>query len=167
MLPAGFLVVIEGGQRLQTAVAHVQLRERLIAPVDDDLFGLQLVALVNDHRDELRLIQLRLDKDLLSLLDIRTGLGETSLQGIFFNPNIPTEECFISPMRGVAEGIVYATKPLSYQGQLIDGFWIRFHEGKAVEWHAEQNNELLTKLIEMDEGSRYLGECALVPLDDL
>ena len=93
------------------------------------------------------------------------GGGETSLQGIFFNPNIPTEECFISPMRGVAEGIVYATKPLSYQGQLISGFWIRIHEGKAVEWHAEENNELLTKLIEMDEGSRYLGECALVPFD--
>ena len=93
------------------------------------------------------------------------GGGETSLQGIFFNPNIPTEECFISPMRGVAEGIVYATKPLSYQGQLIDGFWIRFHEGKAVEWHAEQNNDLLTKLITMDEGSCYLGECALVPFD--
>ncbi len=93
------------------------------------------------------------------------GGGETSLQGIFFNPNIPTEECFISPKKGVAEGIVYSTKPLSYQGQLIDNFWIRFHEGKAVEWHAEQNNELLTKLIEMDEGSCYLGECALVPYD--
>ena len=93
------------------------------------------------------------------------GGGETSLQGIFFNPNIPTEECFISPKKGVAEGTVYSTKPLSYQGQLIDNFWIRFHEGKAVEWHAEQNNELLTKLIEMDEGSCYLGECALVPFD--
>ena len=93
------------------------------------------------------------------------GGGEPSLQGIFFNPNIPTEECFISPMKGVAEGIVYATKPLSYQGQLIDGFWIRFHEGKAVEWHAEVNNDLLTKLITMDEGSCYLGECALVPFD--
>ena len=93
------------------------------------------------------------------------GGGETSLQGVFFNPNIPTEECFISPMKGVAEGIVYATKPLSYQGQLIDGFWIRFHEGKAVEWHAEKNNDLLTKLITMDEGSAYLGECALVPYD--
>ena len=93
------------------------------------------------------------------------GGGDTSLQGIFFNPNIPTEECFISPKRGEAEGIVYATKPLSYQGQLIDGFWIRFHEGKAVEWHAEKNNDLLTKLITMDEGSAYLGECALVPYD--
>ena len=64
------------------------------------------------------------------------GGGETSLQGIFFNPNIPTEECFISPKRGVAEGIVYSSKPLSYQGQLIDRFWIRFREGKAAEWGA-------------------------------
>ena len=93
------------------------------------------------------------------------GGGETSLQGIFFNPNIPTEECFISPMRGKAEGVVYSTKPLSYQGQLIDNFWIRFHEGKAVEWHAEQNETLLEKLITMDEGSCYLGECALVPFN--
>ena len=93
------------------------------------------------------------------------GGSEKSLRGIVFNPNIPTEECFISPMRGKAEGIVYATKPLSYQGQLIEDFWIRFHEGKAVEWHAEKNNDLLTKLITMDEGSAYLGECALVPYD--
>lgn len=93
------------------------------------------------------------------------GGGETSLQGIFFNPNIPTEECFISPMRGKAEGVVYSTKPLSYQGQLIENFSIRFHEGKAVEWHAEKNEALLEKLITMDEGSAYLGECALVPFD--
>ena len=93
------------------------------------------------------------------------GGGETSLQGIFFNPNIPTEECFISPMRGKAEGVVHSTRPLSYQGQLIDNFWIRFHEGKAVEWHAEQNESLLEKLITMDEGSCYLGECALVPFN--
>lgn len=94
-----------------------------------------------------------------------SGGSEKSLQGIVFNPNIPSEECFISPKRGEAEGIVYATKPLSYQGQLIDGFWIRFKEGKAVEWHAETGNDLLTKLITMDEGSAYLGECALVPYD--
>ena len=93
------------------------------------------------------------------------GGSERSLRGVVFNPNIPSEECFISPKRGEAEGVVYATKPLSYQGQLIDKFWIRFHEGKAVEWHAEQNNDLLTKLITMDEGSAYLGECALVPYD--
>ena len=91
------------------------------------------------------------------------GGGETSTQGIFFNPNIPTEECFISPMKGKAEGIVYGTLPLSFHGQLIEDFWIRFHEGKAVEWHAENNNDLLTTMINMDEGSAYLGECALVP----
>ncbi len=93
------------------------------------------------------------------------GGGDTSLQGIYFNPNIPTEEVFISPKKGVAEGVVYSTKPLSYQGQLIENFSIRFEEGKAVEVHAEKNEELLKQLISMDEGAAYLGECALVPYD--
>ena len=93
------------------------------------------------------------------------GGGEYSLNNIFFNPNIPTEEVFISPMRGKAEGIVYSTKPLSYQGQLIEDFSVRFEGGKAVEVHAEKNEELLKKLISMDEGAAYLGECALVPYD--
>lgn len=93
------------------------------------------------------------------------GGGDTTLGGVFFNPNIPTEECFISPMRGKAEGIVYATKPLSYRGQLIENFSIRFENGKAVEVHAEKNQALLEQLISMDEGSAYLGECALVPVN--
>ena len=93
------------------------------------------------------------------------GGGDNSLQGIYFNPNIPTEECFISPMRGKAEGIVYSSKPLSYQGQLIENFSLRFENGKAVEAHAEKNEELLNKMITMDEGAAYLGECALVPVN--
>ena len=93
------------------------------------------------------------------------GGGDTSLQGVYFNPNIPTEECFISPMRGKAEGVVYATKPLSYQGQLIENFSVRFENGKAVEVHAERNEALLQKMISMDEGAAYLGECALVPVN--
>ena len=91
------------------------------------------------------------------------GGGDTSLQGVFFNPNIPTEECFISPKKGQAEGIVYSTKPLSYRGQLIDDFWIRFENGKAVESGARQGAELLATMLSMDEGAAYLGECALVP----
>ena len=91
------------------------------------------------------------------------GGADTSLQGIGFNPNIPTEECFISPMRGKAEGIVYATKPLSYQGQLIEDFWMRFENGKVVEAQARKGGELLNTLISMDDGAAYLGECALVP----
>ena len=91
------------------------------------------------------------------------GGGDTSLQGIYFNPNIPTEECFISPMKGQAEGIVYSTKPLSYQGQLIENFSLRFENGKAVEAKAEKGEELLNTMITMDEGAAYLGECALVP----
>ena len=91
------------------------------------------------------------------------GGSETSRQGITYNPNIPSEECFISPKRGEAEGIVYSTKPLSYQGQIIDNFFIRFENGKAVEAKAEVGEELLNTMISMDEGAAYLGECALVP----
>ena len=91
------------------------------------------------------------------------GGGDTSLEGIYFNPNIPTEECFISPKRGQAEGIVYSTKPLSYRGQLIEDFSIRFREGRAVEVKAKKGEDLLKTLISMDEGAAYLGECALVP----
>ena len=93
------------------------------------------------------------------------GGTETSLQGISFNPNIPSEECFTSPMRGKAEGIVYATKPLSYQGELIENFSVRFENGKAVEVRAEKNQSLLEQMIAMDEGAAYLGECALVPVN--
>ncbi len=90
---------------------------------------------------------------------------DASRQGIEFNCNIPTEECYISPMRGKAEGIVYATKPLSYQGELIENFSVRFENGKAVEVKAEKNQALLERMISMDEGAAYLGECALVPVN--
>lgn len=91
------------------------------------------------------------------------GGAEKSRQGIVFNPNIPTEECFISPMKGKAEGIVYSTKPLCYEGQIIDNFSMRFENGKVVEAHAEVGEELLNTMLSMDEGASYLGECALVP----
>ena len=91
------------------------------------------------------------------------GGAETSKQGISFNPNIPSEECFITPMRGKAEGIVYSTKPLSYQGQMIENFHLRFQEGRVVEAKAEKGEALLNTLLSMDEGASYLGECALVP----
>ncbi len=95
-----------------------------------------------------------------------TGGGETTLgTKIYFNPNIPSEEVFTSPMKGIAEGKVVATKPLSYQGKLIENFWIRFEGGKAVEVYAEKNQDLLEKMIKMDDGASYLGECALIAYD--
>ncbi len=95
---------------------------------------------------------------------VRFAAGsEKTLEGNIFSPNIPTEECFTSPMKGEAEGIVYSTKPLSYQGQLIEDFSVRFHEGKAVEVNARVGEEALRSILTLDNGSSYLGECALVP----
>lgn len=102
----------------------------------------------------------------VGLIDDALFLGggeETKDSKVYFQPNIPSEECFTTPKKGVAEGIVYATMPLSYQGALIENFSIRFHEGKAVEWHAEKNEEVLGRLLSIDEGASYIGECALVP----
>ena len=92
------------------------------------------------------------------------GGGEHALgSGIYFNPNIPSEEIFTSPIRGEADGIVYSSKPLAYNGALIDNFSVRFENGRAVEVKAEKNEDVLRELIGMDEGAAYLGECALVP----
>ena len=105
--------------------------------------------------------------------DLRVGLlpdalfmagGEETLgRGVYFNPNIPSEEVFTSPRRGDADGIVYSSKPLSYGGQLIENFWIKFEGGRAVEVGAEKNEDMLREIISMDDGAAYLGEVALVP----
>lgn len=79
--------------------------------------------------------------------------------------NYPTEEVFASPDCKSAEGIVYSSKPLSYQGVIIEDFWIRFEKGKAVEAHAKKGNETLQNMINICENSNLLGEVALVPYD--
>lgn len=94
-----------------------------------------------------------------------TGGREKTLKGKIFNPNIPTEEVFTTPKAGAAEGIVYSTKPLSYMGELIDNFSLRFENGKVVEAKAEQGEALLKKMVSMDEGAGKLGEVALIPYD--
>lgn len=93
------------------------------------------------------------------------GGSEIAVNGVEFNPNIPTEEVFSMPHRDKVNGIVYATKPLNFQGVLIDGFWVKFENGKVVDFDAKQNKEALEKLINMDEGSSHLGEIALISHD--
>lgn len=99
---------------------------------------------------------------LIPTAEFHAGRDKT-MQGVVYDPNMPTEEVFTSPDRRTAEGIVYATKPLSYQGQLIENFSVRFEKGRAVEVKAEKGQDVLEQIINMDEGCHYLGECALVP----
>ncbi len=99
---------------------------------------------------------------LIPTAEFHAGRDKT-MQGVVYDPNMPTEEVFTSPDRRTAEGIVYATKPLSYQGQLIENFSVRFEKGRAVEVKAEKGQDVLEQIISMDEGCHYLGECALVP----
>lgn len=95
---------------------------------------------------------------------IKWGGGTDTLgTGQVFNPNMPTEEIFTTPIAGKAEGIVHSSKPLSTRGQIIDNFWIEFEDGSAVRWDAEQGKDVLDSLLTMDDGARRLGEVALVP----
>jgi aminopeptidase len=104
--------------------------------------------------------------------DLTVGLAEghewmggasTAKNGITCNPNIPTEEVFTTPHAQRVTGHVSSTKPLSYQGTLIDEISVRFEEGRIVEAKAAKGEDVLQKVLDTDEGARRLGEVALVP----
>jgi aminopeptidase len=91
------------------------------------------------------------------------GGGTTAGNGIYCQPNIPTEECFTTPHKDRIEGTVRASKPLSHQGTLIENIAVRLEGGKIVEAKATAGEDVLNRLISTDEGARRLGEVALVP----
>ncbi len=104
--------------------------------------------------------------------DLTVGLAEghlwqggasTAKNGVTCNPNIPTEEVFTTPHAQRVEGHVRSTKPLSYQGSLIDGIAVRFEAGRIVEAKASRGEDVLNKVLDTDDGARRLGEVALVP----
>jgi aminopeptidase len=91
------------------------------------------------------------------------GGASTAKNGITCNANIPTEEVFTTPHCRRVSGHVVSSKPLSYQGTLIDNIAVRFEEGRIVEARASRGEEVLIKVLDTDEGARRLGEVALVP----
>lgn len=91
------------------------------------------------------------------------GGGEYTKTGKYFNPNLPTEEIFISPMAGKAEGKLVSTMPLSYNGNIIDGFSLTFRDGEVKEFTADVGEDVLASMLSSDEGARRLGEVAFVP----
>jgi aminopeptidase len=104
--------------------------------------------------------------------DLTVGLAEghqweggasTSKSGISCNANIPTEEVFTTPHCRRVYGRVVSSKPLSYQGALIDNIAVRFEDGRIVDAKASRGGDVLNKVLDTDEGARRLGEVALVP----
>lgn len=92
-----------------------------------------------------------------------SGGGDETVNGIYHFPNMPTEEIFTSPNYRDVNGIVYATLPLNFQGSLIENFWMRFENGSVVDYGAEKGYDVLKVILERDEGSKRLGEVALIP----
>ena len=96
---------------------------------------------------------------------IWAGGAEKSELGTEFAANMPTEEVYSLPKREGVNGTVVASKPLNYNGNLIEGFRLTFKDGKVVDYSAQKGAEILKGLLETDEGASYLGEVALVPFD--
>lgn len=93
------------------------------------------------------------------------GASSVDSDGISFMANMPTEEVFTAPKKTGVNGYVSNTKPLSYGGNIIDGFKLTFEDGKVVDYSAERGEDVLKNLLDTDEGAKYLGEVALVPDD--
>ena len=93
------------------------------------------------------------------------GGSEYTPEGIEFIANMPTEEVFTLPKKTGVNGMVVSSKPLNYNGNLIEKFSLTFKDGKIVDFKAEKGYDILKSIIETDEGSYYLGEVALVPYD--
>lgn len=91
------------------------------------------------------------------------GGSEPSKSGIVCNPNIPSEEVFTTPHMARVDGTVRSTKPLSYQGTLIEGIEVRFEDGRIVQSTSRTGHAVLERVLGTDDGARRLGEVALVP----
>ena len=137
------------------------------------------VAAWSRHNAELRLRTERLNAQRFSALrfrgpgtDLTVGLADehewhggstTAGNGIVCNANIPTEEVFTTPHRARVSGHVTSTKPLAYQGTVIEQIRVSFEEGRIVDAKARTGETVLARVLETDEGARRLGEVALVP----
>ena len=133
----------------------------------------------DDHNEKLRIKTNWLNEKNFAALqyngpntNLRVGLADKhewmggaskAQNGIICNPNIPSEEVFTTPHAYKVDGTVSSTKPLSYQGTLIDDIKVTFKDGKIIEAHASKGEEVLQKVLKSDEGASRIGEVALVP----
>ncbi len=126
------------------------------------------VKWLNDNDFDRLLIKSSNGTDLtLGLVEnhIWAGGGDTTLDGHYFMPNLPTEEVFCMPHKDRVDGVVKSSKPLIFRGNLIDEFSLTFKDGKVIDFDAKVGYDTLKGLLDTDEGARHLGEVALVPFD--
>ncbi|MDR2957561.1 MAG: aminopeptidase [Coriobacteriales bacterium] len=91
------------------------------------------------------------------------GGGDSLVDGTYFFPNMPTEEVFTTPNRSIADGVVYSSMPLVYNGSIIRGIKLRFASGKVTECYAEEGLDIMQSIFSIDDAASSLGEVALVP----
>ncbi len=94
---------------------------------------------------------------------IFAGGGSYLKNGVYYFPNIPTEEIFSAPKKTGVNGKLYSAMPLNHHGSIVEDFWFEFKDGRVVDYDAKSGKNVLESILNTDEGSKYLGEIALVP----
>lgn len=162
----------EAVDRLEEAIFRVSLVDGVKDPLEEwrkhDAVLIAHAARLTEYQFDSLHFQNSLGTDLTVGLvkdHVWIGGGDRTPAGVYFDPNIPTEECFCMPDKQRVEGTVAASRPLSYSGRMIEDFRFTFHQGAVKEFSAAKGQDALEELLEADEGSRYLGEVALVPYD--
>lgn len=157
---------IDSYEKLKQAIYHICMVDQE-DPIHSWEMQLEKNFKVIQYLNQLQLEKLHYSNSLGTSLDLYLPEGYlfSSAKDQHVIVNMPSYEVFASPDFRKTEGIVYASMPLNYSGKLIEDFWIRFERGKVVDYDAKKGKEILKAIMEVDEASCYLGECALVEYD--
>lgn len=144
------------------AVANWKAHNANLQEKCDKLNAMNIVKLIYKSKSSKTDFSVGLKKGLQFM-----GGGSYTYGGVYYNPNMPTEECFITPDKNTAEGKVFATKPLSLNGKVLENFGFEFKNGEVVRVIADDYHvaDQLEDLMMLDDGAKRLGEVALVPFD--
>ncbi len=122
---------------------------------------------IKDKLDKLKISKLYYSNSLGTKLEVgltKEALWQNASEGKYI-VNIPSYETFTTPNYNETEGIVYSSKPLIYNGKVIDEFYLKFEKGKVVDFKAKKGEDVLKEILESEKGMKYLGEVALVNYD--
>jgi len=126
---------------------------RLLEKVEEDIYRImsqsEIIRIITVHPDSGKELELKMNIANKNIVKC-TGLR-----------NFPDGEVFTSPDANTVEGEIFVDLPISYSGTTIQGIYLRFKNGKILEYKSEAGFGTLQKIIETDEGSHRLGEVAL------
>ncbi len=93
--------------------------------------------------------------------DLQLNIASRTFSNCDGRENMPDGEVFTGPVENSVEGHIKFSYPAIYRGNEVQGLRLWFEQGKVVKATAEKNEDFLNKMLNTDEGARYVGEFAI------